>query len=284
MTNNAIQVVSKTSASVTVKVYSNHNTGPEAEDAPFSLVIFGRQAEVGGAVHFDGTTLLSASSTLGVSDSALGAMSVWIKPVDEATGVIIDGHDGPYDNENIVDWFGSSQTPPSNVRAAWTILVDNSRGSETISNSISAGTWANVLMSWDFTVTASPVVNWYINDVSVPLDFPPSGGAEVQYTTMSIWGVGADAAFTGSSVFTGDMYDLWYAPGQYVDFSIQANRRKFIDAGGSPVSLGANGNIPTGTAPAIFLHGGASTFGTNQGTAGDIFTVTGTLTDATAPP
>jgi hypothetical protein len=44
MSRNSAQVIDRTSTSVTVKIYSNNNTGPEAEDAPFSIMISG-QAE-----------------------------------------------------------------------------------------------------------------------------------------------------------------------------------------------------------------------------------------------
>jgi hypothetical protein len=82
------------------------------------------------------------------------------------------------------------------------------------------------------------------------------------------------------------MADLWIAPGiSLLDGSGDiplATRRKFIDALGKPVFLGANGELATGTAPAVFLSGDASTFATNLGTGG-AFATTGTLTDATGP-
>jgi hypothetical protein len=78
----------------------------------------------------------------------------------------------------------------------------------------------------------------------------------------------------------GDISDVWIAPGQFVDFSQQSIRRKFIDANGKPVFLGANGELPTGTSPSIFLSGDASSTGfvKNKGSAGDVLTsITGAV-------
>jgi hypothetical protein len=70
---------------------------------------------------------------------------------------------------------------------------------------------------------------------------------------------------------------------EYVDLSVEANRRKFISSAGKPVNLGASGSVPTGTAPIMYFKGPASAFPTNLGTGGN-FTVTGTLTDGSTNP
>ena len=63
-----------------------------------------------------------------------------------------------------------------------------------------------------------------------------------------------------------------------VDFSSEANRLKFRDAFGNPVSLGTDGSTPTGTAPAIYMRFDPASQGTNSGTGG-AFTKTGTIND-----
>jgi hypothetical protein len=87
----------------------------------------------------------------------------------------------------------------------------------------------------------------------------------------------------GSVAMDADISELYFAPGQWLDLTVAANVAKFRDpATGKPVSLGADGSLPTGTAPAIYLKNPYSSFGTNSGTGGD-FTVYGTLTEATPP-
>ncbi len=77
---------------------------------------------------------------------------------------------------------------------------------------------------------------------------------------------------------------MWLAPGQDIDLSVSANRRNFIDGDGKWVYLGANGEIPTGTAPAMFFSGGGTPFRTNRGTGGTFSFGGGTITTATTNP
>jgi len=84
--------------------------------------------------------------------------------------------------------------------------------------------------------------------------------------------------YVGSNI--SDIADFYVAIGQFLDLSNPANIAKFI-ADGKPVDLGADGSLPTGTAPTIFFSGNASSFTTNKGTGG-AFTLTGELTDADA--
>jgi hypothetical protein len=52
---------------------------------------------------------------------------------------------------------------------------------------------------------------------------------------------------------------------------------------GAPVSLGADGSTPTGTAPIIFLSGATSSWETNKGSGGG-FTENGGLTQSPDDP
>ncbi len=66
--------------------------------------------------------------------------------------------------------------------------------------------------------------------------------------------------------------DFWVMPGVFIDFDIAANRALFHDlVTGDPVDLGANGELPTGSPPPIFLSGGKGDFPLNKGTAGEFY-------------
>ena len=80
-----------------------------------------------------------------------------------------------------------------------------------------------------------------------------------------------------------DIAEAWFGLGQFLDLSVIANRRKFRDVSGNPVSLGADGSLPTGTPPAVYFSGNASSFATNRGNGG-AFVLTGTLTNASTSP
>ena len=93
--------------------------------------------------------------------------------------------------------------------------------------------------------------------------------------------IGAPTFVAGThGTFIGAFAEYYYAPGQFVDFSIESNRRKFIDSEGKPVDLGADGSTPTGSSPLIYLSlregEGAEQFAVNRGTGID-FTVRGSV-------
>jgi hypothetical protein len=104
----------------------------------------------------------------------------------------------------------------------------------------------------DFTNTADP-------DFSTETDF-------------AIGGVNLDC----------DVAELYIAFDQWLDLTDPTNVAKFI-AAGKPVSLGADGSTPTGTAPTIFMSGGAAGFAANRGTGGAFTLSSGSLTDASSP-
>ncbi len=113
----------------------------------------------------------------------------------------------------------------------------------------------------------------------VPLTFPFTtsgwliGGSN--WIPSSIYDGGFDppkqqsATISGTrtgSCFLGCMAELWLAPGQYVDWSVQANREKFhtsesnnITGLYAPVNLGPNGAAPTGTKPLVYLSSNVNT-------------------------
>ena len=82
--------------------------------------------------------------------------------------------------------------------------------------------------------------------------------------------------------YIGDMADLRIMIGQYVDFSVEANRRLFIDASGKPVDP-VTTTATLGGPGCVLFSGDATGFAVNQGTGG-AFSLTGTLTNASTSP
>jgi hypothetical protein len=79
-----------------------------------------------------------------------------------------------------------------------------------------------------------------------------------------------------TNYFDGRIGFLWFNT-SYIDFSQEANRLKFFDAFNNPVDLGADGSVPTGSQPLIYMNEGFH-LGTNLGSGGN-FTPSGTPTD-----
>lgn len=141
--------------------------------------------------------------------------------------------------------------------------------------------WVNLLISLDLSDTGKRHV--YFND-SIP-----SGLTWVTYTNTNIdWDTITYSAVSHNTdsqprSLNGDIADVWFNPGTYIDFSIESNRRKFIKSDGKPVGLGSNGQNPTGSSPLLFFSGDTTSWHTNKGTGGG-FTENGTLTTASSSP
>jgi hypothetical protein len=137
--------------------------------------------------------------------------------------------------------------------------------------------WHHVLFSFDMSDVNKRHV--YIDDVD---DTP----AYVNYNDLTLRLAVANQAIggntAGGNLFNGNIADFWFDHGTYIDFSVEANRRKFIDNIGYPVNLGADGSLPTGNAPEIFLSGDHIYWHSNKGTGGG-YTENGELTDASGP-
>lgn len=151
--------------------------------------------------------------------------------------------------------------------AAGTTILDQR------SSVIPLGPWVHVLGSFD--MNSSTRRHLYINDVS-------DIAANNTFTndtfdfTMPDWGIGGMPS--GAATLDGSLADVWFAPGVYLELDVEANRRKFIDADGNPVNLGAAGATPTGSPPLVFMSGAISAWQTNKGSGGG-FTLTGSLTE-----
>lgn len=86
----------------------------------------------------------------------------------------------------------------------------------------------------------------------------------------------------GTALIDMVMSEFWMAFGQYIDLSVESNRRKFITSDLKAVNLGADGSTPTGVAPTVYLGNPAASWETNLGTGGG-FTENGALVSATGP-
>jgi len=229
-----------------------------------------------GAVVFDGATQLGIAS-LTATENAFMMFSVWLLLPNAnifTKAVFVCDPDNQYRplfNGTFED--GKLAYTAGNAEGDVEVTYTNSPG-------VTAAAWHNFLGA--ITLAGVPTGKLYVDDVDVgsASDLFGSGG------TVSVNGLSFYVANdTFDAYLPAHMADLWIAPGQYLDLSVEANRRKFISATGKPVNLGAAGATPTGTAPAMFFHvahaGTPSDFGTNLGTGG-AFTLGGGVTQTGA--
>ena len=138
--------------------------------------------------------------------------------------------------------------------------------------------WHNVLMSWDTNHSAGNKIGYiYVDGSSTsPVLTDASAAFSVSYSL--------DNFITPYNASNNNinLAEIWYAPNQFIDFSVSGNRAKFYSSGNA-VNLGSDGSTPTGTPPAVYIHNPAATCNTNLGTGGD-FAIVGSIIDVSPPP
>ena len=235
------------------------------------------------SADFDGTNdfMARGAGLTGASDSKSGIFSLWIR-LDGGNATLmaifnlvttLGGGTGRF---NVVR-LSTDELRLFGANAAGTLILQIT----TATDYTAGATWLHFLASWNLATAAAHL---YINDVDDLVAGSTLTDDTIDYTVADS-GVGAlpDA----SSKLNACLAELYFAPGQFLDFSVVANRRRFIDAYGKPVFLGANGAAPTGTAPIVyqrlFKSQAVAGFATNNGTGGD-YSITGTLTTGSTSP
>lgn len=247
------------------------------------LATFPNPMRVADSADFDGTNdyMTRGAGLTGAADSKTGIFSCWVR---------LDGGNGAG------MWFvcpslsvgGSVALRGIRIARGLTdklqIIGNNSSGAQ-LFNLISTGTyqsgstWRHFLAAWN---CSTGIALLYTNDAADGSTTPTDDSLDY---TVADFGSGAQP--DGTEKLNGCIADLYFAPGQFLDLTIVANRRKFISASGKPVHLGTTGALPTGSAPLVYQHlddgETVANFATNRGTGGN-FTITGTLdTGSTSP-
>lgn len=231
------------------------------------------------AVDYNGSSdyLLRASDYAGIADSRQGILSFWMR---------IDGGDGtqmfPFSN------YSQTCRIVRETSNDFTMLISSAGGASAVFRQSSGGSltasasWRHALLSWDTNFSAgNKLLHFYIDGVDVGTSITDSHAAfDVDYT-VGAWSVAAttDPLYP----FNGALAEMYFAPGQYLDFSQQANRELFRSPAGKPVGLGSDGSLPTGTAPILYLPNPAATVGNNAGTGGNL-TINGSPATASTSP
>lgn len=208
--------------------------------------------------EFDGSNdyLTRGANLTGVVDGKAGSLSCWLHPLggngtDMAVFMTSNARFALLRNSsNLIQIIGRN--------SAGTVILDlrNSLGTF-----IAPSFWLHVLASWNL---ATATLQLYINDVAVTSAVTATN-ANIDYTDTN-FAIGADPA--GNLKFNGRIAELWIDTVNRIDFSVAANRRKFITADLQPVFLGEGGALPTGTSPPVFMSDEVLRWPTNKGTGG----------------
>lgn len=233
-------------------------------------VAMGKERYVPEAAQFvraDTDWLTRGGDLTDITDTKRVTGSVWVRRTTSGAGAVDEIYSAS-------SRFRITFDIGDNVRVTARNAADTSILSHS-SAAITDSDWHHILFSIDMENQAGSYV--YVDDVNATNFFTFTDDF------IDIAGGGHSiGANGGSNLFDGEMADFWLDTGTYIDLSVEANRRKFIDAAGNPADLGSAGEGPLGTAPDVFMSGDIADWHTNKGTGGG-FTENGEITEAFGP-
>ena len=141
----------------------------------------------------------------------------------------------------------------------------------------------NLTVSIDLTNTSNR--HFFLNGVSQSVTWATYTNDQIQFLLESSvnYNIGREAS---SNYLNGKMGRFWLISNSYIDLSVADNLAKFVTGTGidaKPVDLGANGELPTGSSPPIYLPMYGNNAGKNYGTGGDFTVYSGPYTGARGP-
>lgn len=169
--------------------------------------------------------------------------------------------------------LGLIENIPRRIGDGIRVALDDSAGNLIINQGpagfFTANVRNNVLLTCN---TSTQTIQVYNGDTSFAI------GAPTLDAVMD-WFVGTFSMFGTTAAgnrWNGDCEAFYFAPGEYLDISVEANRRLFFDASGIPTDLSG---APTA---AVKFTGDAAAWnaGLNEGNGGNFTVVGGTITDA----
>lgn len=215
---------------------------------------------VDAAFRFDGTDYITRSTDFDtLADSKVGTLAFRFR---------VTGGDGTFrliinnPGDRFFVWLSSSNILQAGLK--------NSAGATILSLSstttyLAGDGWHDAILDWDLAAGSRHMI---VDGASV-LGGSSTVNDFADYTNGG-WAIGAKT--TGASPWIGDLAELWFDD-VYLDASLAATVALFRKASGGSVYLGPNGELVTGSAPALYWRGDTAL--TNLGYGGDFDGITG---------
>jgi len=232
-----------------------------------------------GAVQFDGSTHLERGADLtGNANSDFCTFSFWGRYDDDDN----DDNDTHIFSTAALRFRIRNSANGVNVEAKHTSPAFGSADCQYGSSGMHTENekWHHYCGTVD--TNANSNCNFFVDDVK---DVNYAQDADGSYTIGFVQSNHAIGGKPGSSAnkIKMSIYEYWIGIGVNLQMDTTSNRRKFINADLTPVSLGSDGSTPTGTAPLIYMSGGPSEFVTNKGSGGNFSVTSGALIDVGPP-
>jgi hypothetical protein len=224
---------------------------------------------------FDGTNdyATRGANLTGIADGKAGLLSLWLRVDDAGANNFIFGDNTSSATSKLhVVRFTSGQLQINGRNAAAATILTVATAASAVGASAA---WRHVLASWNLATGAGQL---YIDDANAKSGAGTQTDDTINHAAATNFSVGGGTA--GGTKLNGCLSEIWFNT-EYLDISVEANRRKFISAARRPVNLGASGLKPTGNQPLIYMPAGDPT--DNRGAGGN-FSVTGALDLASTSP
>jgi surface protein len=211
---------------------------------------------------------LRRAQLLNLANGPRGTISIWWEFTDATSGFMWSSRANSSYGEACA-FYKSGQNIAITLRNSSTVVGNF----VTTSNPISGNGNYHLFTSWDLSTGKYHI---YVNGVKQTLSGSVTTGQSVSYNTgIDFCGFGG-ALFSGTSnTFQNGRIGLAYINyAEYVDPVTSLNKFVYMPDV-LPVSLGANGSLPTGQVPAVFIN---SATGVNSGNGGDFPTATSAST------
>lgn len=247
---------------------------------------------VAPAIHVSGGVSLEAAA-LNVTDSPLVAVSYWVRyPTTADRGHFYSFASDAQNDE--MDWNASFNGGPDDGRMGVAFGESTNFNFERAVGAVATlNQWHHILI-----VFKGEPGNGNANQLVIYQDrqLVNFAGTHTSHASTSFtptlngktMNVASDGYNTAVEV---DIADFWFSVGHDLleaDGTVSsATLDKFVTADLTPVGLGASGQFPTGSTPAIFLHSDGSdpaTFAINRGTGGSFAITNGTLANSSGNP
>lgn len=237
---------------------------------------------IGGIPHFEDDTLEQDFAPVGIANSKLAILSFWFKLTgnDNSDMAFMEMADVPSVEAPFSIKRLSSNRWEVAFREDGAATVWVARGQDNTFSTVHNPGWHHFLVALN---AGTGVRHIYIDDVIQTLETDTLNNLFVGYTTVTRSRLGT-IVLGGISKLHSDIAQLYINTDEFLDMTVEANRRKFIAESGCAVSLGSDGSDPTGNAPTYFFDNPVSTWQNNLGTGGNFTVTSGSLTDASGSP
>lgn len=236
------------------------------------VLMAGAEIALTNGVLFAASPYLSKSTYYnGVSNGKKLSFSIWVNRITTGSQQSIYGAGGG--GELIIEFNASNQL---RVRAE-AVGTSTTALEVTTATEFNDTDWHHVQVGFDMGNASNR---------GIAVDDAADSATWSTYTDTTLeWNVNQinfASAAGGGSLLNANVAEFWLDYNTFIDPTVEANRRPFINAYGKPGNLGG-GYVPTGAQPTVYLSGDASEWYTNKGYGGG-FTLNGSISNSATSP